>query len=85
MGFWFIVEPLYVSKINFVSFTFLAKGPGVSKVGDKGKTSSALRPYGKAVFSDKFYEVKSSENFIDENKKIKIINILQDKIIVKKI
>lgn len=55
------------------------------KVGDEGKTSSALRPYGKAIFSDKFYEVKSSENFIDENKKIKIINILQDKIIVKKI
>ncbi len=55
------------------------------KVGDEGKTTSALRPYGKAIFSDKFYEVKSSENFIDENKKIKIINILQDKIIVKKI
>ena len=55
------------------------------KVGDEGKTTSALRPYGKAFFSDKFYEVKSSENFIDENKKIKIINILQDKIIVKKI
>ena len=55
------------------------------KVGDEGKTTSALRPYGKAIFSDKFYEVKSSENFIDENKKIKIINILQDKILVKKI
>ena len=55
------------------------------KVGDEGKTTSALRPYGKAIFSDRFYEVKSSENFIDENKKIKIINILQDKIIVKKI
>ena len=55
------------------------------KVGDEGKTTSALRPYGKAIFSDKFYEVKSSENFIDENKKIKIINILQNKIIVKKI
>ena len=27
---------------------------------------------------------KSSENFIDEGKKIKIINILQDKILVKK-
>ena len=55
------------------------------KVGDEGKTASALRPYGKAVFSERFYEVKSAENFIDENKKIKIINILQDKIIVKKI
>ena len=55
------------------------------KVGDEGKTISALRPYGKAIFSERFYEVKSSENFIDENKKIKIINILQDKIMVKKI
>ena len=55
------------------------------KVGDEGKTASALRPYGKAIFSERFYEVKSSENFIDENKKIKIINILQDKIMVKKI
>ena len=35
-------------------------------------------------FNNKTYEVKSSENFIDEGKKIKIINILQDKILVKK-
>ena len=55
------------------------------KVGDLGLSTSSLKPYGKGVFNDKSYEVKSLENFIEENKKIKIINILQDKILVKKI
>ncbi len=54
------------------------------KVGDLGFSSSSLKPYGKGTFNNKTYEVKSSENFIDEGKKIKIINILQDKILVKK-
>ena len=48
-----------------------------------GLSSSSLKPYGKAIFGNKTYEVKSLENFIEENKKIKIINILQDKILVK--
>tara|TARA_B100000989_G_scaffold294301_1_gene273192 strand:- start:408 stop:872 length:465 start_codon:yes stop_codon:yes gene_type:complete len=55
------------------------------KIGDVGKTKSVLRPYGKGQFGNKIYEIKSAENYIDENKKIKIINILQDKILVKKI
>ena len=54
------------------------------KVGDLGLSTSSLKPYGKGNFNNKTYEVKSSENFIDEGKKIKIINILQDKILVKK-
>ena len=54
------------------------------KVGDLGLSTSSLKPYGKGIFNDKTYEVKSLENFIDEGKKIKIINILQDKILVKK-
>ena len=58
---------------------------GELKKGDLGISSSSLKPYGKAIFGDKTYEVKSLENFIEENKKIKIINILQDKILVKKI
>ncbi len=52
------------------------------KVGDLGFTISSLKPYGKGKFNNKIYEIKSSENFIDEGKKIKIINILQDKILV---
>tara|TARA_B100001758_G_scaffold235361_1_gene235388 strand:- start:1143 stop:1616 length:474 start_codon:yes stop_codon:yes gene_type:complete len=56
---------------------------GELKKGDLGISSSSLKPYGKAIFGDKTYEVKSLENFIEENKKIKIINILQDKILVK--
>ena len=54
------------------------------KVGDIGISSSTLKPYGKGIFNNKTYEIKSTENFIEENKKIKIINILQDKILVKK-
>ena len=50
------------------------------KIGDIGISSSSLKPYGKGVFNNKTYEIKSIENFIEENKKIKIINILQDKI-----
>ena len=52
------------------------------KIGDTGITTSSLKPYGKGIFNNKSYEIKSSENFIDEGKKIKIINILQDKILV---
>ena len=54
-------------------------------IGDIGKSYSSLKPYGKGVFNDKSYEVKSLENFIEENKKIKIVEILRDKILVKKI
>lgn len=54
-------------------------------VGNIGISTSSLKPYGKGKFNDKIYEIKSSENFIDQGKKIKIINILQDKILVKKI
>ena len=51
-------------------------------IGDKGLSLSSLKPYGKGTFNNKVYEVKSSENIIEENKKIKIIDILQDKILV---
>ena len=54
-------------------------------IGDIGITKSVLKPYGKGEFKDLIYEIKSIENYIDENKKIKIIDILQDKILVKKI
>lgn len=54
------------------------------KIGELGLSTSSLKPYGKGKFNNKTYEVKSSENFIDEGKKIKIIDILQDKILVKK-
>lgn len=54
------------------------------KIGELGLSISSLKPYGKGKFNNKTYEVKSSENFIDQGKKIKIIDILQDKILVKK-
>ena len=40
------------------------------KVGDLGLSTSSLKPYGKGNFNNKTYEVKSSENFIDEGKKM---------------
>ena len=55
------------------------------KIGDIGLTLSSLKPYGKASFSNINYEVKSEGNFIEENNKIKIIDIFEGKIIVIKI
>ena len=55
------------------------------KIGDVGLTLSSLKPYGKASFSNINYEVKSEGNFIEENNKIKIIDIFEGKIIVIKI
>lgn len=52
------------------------------KVGDKGVTISSLKPTGKAIFQDKELEVRSEGGFISENRKIEIIKIDQNKIIV---
>tara|TARA_B100001094_G_scaffold202777_1_gene196689 strand:+ start:1414 stop:1887 length:474 start_codon:yes stop_codon:yes gene_type:complete len=70
------LNKVHLEKVNKNKYDELKKG-------DLGLSSSSLKPYGKAVFRNKTYEVKSQENFIEENKKIKIINILQDKILVK--
>ena len=53
------------------------------KIGDEGITTSSLKPYGKGVFNGKVYEIKTNGNYIKEQKKIKIIDILHNKIIVK--
>ena len=70
------LNKVHLEKVNKNKYDELKKG-------DLGLSSSSLKPYGKAIFGNKTYEVKSLENFIEENKKIKIINILQDKILVK--
>ncbi|MFN0276200.1 MAG: NfeD family protein [Chitinophagales bacterium] len=56
------------------------------KVGDIGKTFSALRPEGKAVFlNDERITVYSTGNFIDKDTEVEIIKIDKYKIYVKKI
>ena len=70
------LNKVHLEKVNKNKYDELKKG-------DLGLSSSSLKPYGKAIFGNNTYEVKSLENFIEENKKIKIINILQDKILVK--
>jgi len=45
------------------------------QVGDEGVTVSTLRPVGKAEFSNKQYEVRTLGNYIEANKKVKIIQL----------
>ena len=51
-------------------------------IGDKGKSISRINPMGKAMFNQKFYEVSSLGEMIDENTEIEIIDIQKNKIIV---
>ena len=55
------------------------------KIGDEGVTRSTLRPIGNADFNGKTFEVRSLADYIDENEKIRIINIASGQIIVEKI
>lgn len=53
--------------------------------GDKGKTTSSLKPIGKALFNDEIIEVRSNGNFIKENIDVQILSIESGKIIVEPI
>lgn len=53
------------------------------KVGDTGETMTRLNPYGKVFINDKYYEAKSSSNFIDPKTKVEIKKIDGSQIIVK--
>lgn len=52
--------------------------PGMS-----GKSISDIKPYGKVIFGEKIYEVKSEEGFIEVGKDVEIIKIENNKILVK--
>ncbi len=52
------------------------------QVGEVGETLSSLRPIGKALFSDKEYEVTSLGGWIGEHEQVKIIKIDNHKIFV---
>ena len=55
------------------------------QVGDKGLTTSSLKPIGKALFNDEIIEVRSHGNFVNENIEVKILSIESGKIIVEPI
>ncbi|MFT2010343.1 NfeD family protein [Pontibacter sp. 13R65] len=55
------------------------------QVGNKGKTISALRPQGTAVFQDQHHEVQTQGEFIAPNTAIRIIQLSANKIIVEEI
>jgi membrane-bound ClpP family serine protease len=52
------------------------------KVGDIGKTISALRPSGKAEFNEENFEVHSPTTYIGAGEKIQVTHITNNKIIV---
>ncbi|HRC32311.1 MAG TPA: NfeD family protein [Bacteroidia bacterium] len=52
------------------------------KTDDEGTALSAIRPMGKAVFDNNTYEVQSMNEWIDAGSKIKVIQVLPNKLIV---
>lgn len=53
------------------------------EVGQKGKTLSDIKPYGKAEFGDKIYEVKSNTGYISAGAEVEIVQLENNKIIIK--
>ena len=56
---------------------------GTIKVGDTGKTITRLNPMGKALINNLQVEVQTQDGFIDENKEITVLKVLQNKILVR--
>ena len=52
------------------------------KTGDTGKTLSRLNPAGKILINSRILEAHALEGFIDENKNIRVIKLVHNKIIV---
>jgi membrane-bound ClpP family serine protease len=55
------------------------------KVGMQGKLISDLRPMGTAEFLDKLYEVQTNGNYLEAGGQVEIINLSENKIVVKPI
>jgi membrane-bound ClpP family serine protease len=53
------------------------------EIGQKGRTKSDCRPFGKAEFGDIIYEVKSDAGFISTNEEVFIKKLENNKIIIK--
>ncbi len=55
------------------------------KIGDEGISVSRLTPMGKARFGDEFIEVSTFGDFVDPEKKIRIVEIKNNKVLVETI
>jgi len=55
------------------------------KVGEEGVTLSTLRPVGKAELNNKTFEVKTLGEYLDSGRRIRVIKILSNQIIVEPI
>ena len=53
-------------------------------VGDVGKSVSAIRPMGTAMFGNTKVEVQSNGEMIDTNSDVEVIEVLSNKLIVRK-
>ncbi|WP_158858401.1 NfeD family protein [Lunatibacter salilacus] len=53
------------------------------EIGQKGRTTSDCKPFGKAEFGDIIYEVKSDNGFISTNEDVYIQKLENNKIIIK--
>ncbi|GAB3194476.1 membrane-bound ClpP family serine protease [Pontibacter aydingkolensis] len=58
------------------------ENPHTLAIGDVGRTISALRPQGTAVFGDRHHEVQTKGEFLPPNTSIHIIKLNQNKITV---
>jgi membrane-bound ClpP family serine protease len=55
------------------------------QIGDTGVSISTLRPFGKAEFKNRQYEVKTSGNYLDPGKQIRITQISLNQVVVEPI
>jgi membrane-bound ClpP family serine protease len=53
------------------------------KVGDEGKTITRLNPMGKVLINGEMLEAKSTGPYIEQQKKIKVVNIKDYRVVVK--
>jgi membrane-bound ClpP family serine protease len=59
--------------------------PGTVHTGDEGITVSRLAPIGKVRIGNEIFEAKSTGSFIDQNTRIRVVDILRMQIIVEPI
>jgi len=53
-------------------------------IGEEGAAYTSLRPSGKITINEKLYDASSERNFIEKGEKIIVINIIGNRIIIKK-
>lgn len=56
-----------------------------SLLGKKGKTKSILRPTGKVVLDDSYYDARSQGDFIENDKDIVVVSVKDGHIVVKEL